>query len=237
MKPSWAKPAILLTCEHGGARVPAAYRQLFTNHKTLLTGHAGSDIGALGAARQLSRQLPAPLIAATTTRLLIDLNRSPTHPKVWSAISRPLSPAVRKTIMLQHYLPYRSEVDNALAALIRRHGRVVHISVHSFTDILQGQQRNADLGFLYDPGRRPEASLCRTLAKEMKQRQPELRVRRNYPYRGTADGLITALRRKYSAGTYIGLELELNQQLFAHRSMWQRIVRNLATTLQKQVHG
>jgi len=38
---------LVLTCEHGGNRVPAAYRALFEGAEALLATHAGYDIGAL----------------------------------------------------------------------------------------------------------------------------------------------------------------------------------------------
>ena len=38
-------------------------------------------------------------------------------------------------------------------------------------------------------------------------------MRRNYPYRGRADGLPTWLRRKFPDRAYVGVEFELNQAL------------------------
>jgi hypothetical protein len=35
-------------------------------------------------------------------------------------------------------------------------------------------------------------------------------VRRNYPYRGAADGLTTSLRRKLNTPRYLGIEIEVN---------------------------
>jgi hypothetical protein len=43
--------------------------------------------------------------------------------------------------------------------------------------------------------------------------RPEWRVRRNYPYRGDADGLTTHLRERLPAREYVGVELEVNQAL------------------------
>jgi hypothetical protein len=40
-----------------------------------------------------------------------------------------------------------------------------------------------------------------------------LRVRRNYPYLGTADGLVSFLRKEFSSELYIGIEIELNQKI------------------------
>jgi hypothetical protein len=41
---------------------------------------------------------------------------------------------------------------------------------------------------------------------------PAFSVRRNYPYRGTADGFTTYLRRQLSSSPYLGIELEINQR-------------------------
>ena len=85
-----AKPTpLLITCEHGGNRVPPRYRPLFRGHQDLLSTHRGFDPGALAMARQLAKALRAPLFVSTTSRLLIDLNRSQGHPKLYSEATRP----------------------------------------------------------------------------------------------------------------------------------------------------
>ncbi|HEX8011112.1 MAG TPA: hypothetical protein VF814_09280 [Casimicrobiaceae bacterium] len=50
---------------------------------------------------------------------------------------------------------------------------------------------------------------------------PRIRVRPNYPYAGNADGLTTYLRRRFPAGSYLGIELEINQR-YAAGSRGQR---------------
>ena len=69
------KETLIITCEHGGNAVPAAYAALFSGHELLLETHRGWDPGALELAGQMASKFDAPLYAATTTRLLIDLNR------------------------------------------------------------------------------------------------------------------------------------------------------------------
>jgi predicted N-formylglutamate amidohydrolase len=59
--------------------VPEAYAGLFTGHQALLDSHRGWDPGALPLGRQMASAFGAPLFASTTTRLLIDLNRSIGH--------------------------------------------------------------------------------------------------------------------------------------------------------------
>lgn len=54
---------------------------------------------------------------------------------------------------------------------------------------------------------------------EIEQRRPELRVRMNAPYRGTANGLGQQHRREFPADRLITVELEVGQHL-VERSAW-----------------
>ncbi len=104
-------------------------------------------------------------------------------------------------------------MQQAAADLLARCGQVLHVAVHSFTPALDGQERSMDLGLLYDPARPREASLAVAWKAVLARQAPHLRVRRNAPYRGAADGLTTSLRRVLGPG-YLGFELEANQRLF-----------------------
>ena len=202
----------LITCEHAGNRVPARYRPLFRDHADLLHSHRGHDPGALLLARELAGALGAPLMVSTVSRLIIDLNRSHGHPRLYSEITRPLPPAARREILLRHYLPYRARVEGWIAAEVDRGGRVLHVSAHSFTPVLGGEVRNADVGLLYDPRRPAEATLCRRWQLALRSLAADIRVRRNYPYTGRSDGLTAWLRRRFPAEGYLGIELEVNQR-------------------------
>jgi predicted N-formylglutamate amidohydrolase len=95
---------------------------------------------------------------------------------------------------------------------------VIHLSIHSFTPELSGVVRDADIGLLYDPARRYEKKLCREWRKKIITINPAIgRVRMNYPYRGTSDGFTTYLRKKMK-GSYLGIEVEINQRLFLELS-------------------
>ena len=204
-----AERSLLLTCEHGGNRVPREYRALFRGREALLASHRGWDPGALAVGRSLARALDAELIAATTTRLLVDLNRSPHNPAVFSELSRGLTRDRRDALLARCHRPHWDRVRAAIAA---RGGRVLHLAVHSFTPVWRGAKRNFEIGILYDPERRRERSLAMAWQRRLRAELPRLGVRRNAPYRGNADGLTTALRREFPAERYLGLELELNQR-------------------------
>ncbi|MBS1200272.1 MAG: N-formylglutamate amidohydrolase [Proteobacteria bacterium] len=205
-------PALLVTAEHGGNRVPAAYRALFASHADVLATHRGYDPGALTVARALAARLGAPLVSSTTTRLLVDLNRSLGHRRLHSEFTRSLPRDERQRIVERHWRPYRDEVERHVVRLIDEGRRVVHVSSHSFTPVLDGKVRNADIGLLYDPGRAAERSLAARWRAALVALQPGLRVRMNYPYTGRADGLARDLRRRFPASRYAGIELEVNQR-------------------------
>lgn len=212
--------------------MPARYAALFADHAALLASHHGYDIGSLVLARELARTCDAPLIAASTTRLLVDLNRSLGHPRLWSPITRTLPPSVRAEVLAEHYRPYRSTVEAMVRSLISQGRRVVHVSAHSFTAELDGVERRADIGLLYDPRRRWERAVCNAWQYAFEERTPHLDVRRNYPYRGTADGLTTALRRGFPATRYAGIELEINQRHPLGRAgSWRRLRRQVIAAL------
>jgi predicted N-formylglutamate amidohydrolase len=184
---------------------------LFRGHARLLDSHRGHDIGARAAARFLERRLGAPLVCGTVTRLLVDLNRSEGHRALLSELTRPLPEPARRELLACHYHPYRDLVASWIDAQLRRGARVLHVSVHSFTPVLDGRPRRADVGLLYDPARPAEKRVCRAWRAELALLEPGATTRLNYPYRGTSDGLVKSLRRRFPKGTYAGVELELNQ--------------------------
>jgi len=203
--------AFLITCEHGGNRIPASCRSLFQGYDELLKTHRGYDPGALLMARELARSFAAPLVTSTVSRLLVDLNRSLGHPHLFSQATRHVTATGRTKIIEQHYLPYRQRVEHLVRQSVSLGRRVVHISSHSFTPVLDGKVRCADVGLLYDPGRDGEVQLCARWKTWLAAGAPALRVRRNYPYAGKGDGLTSYLRQRFPSDAYVGIELEVNQ--------------------------
>lgn len=213
---------LFISCEHGGNEIPDPYRHLFQDSAELLGSHRGYDPGALPLARGLAEGLGVPLKTAVISRLLVDLNRSPSNPALFSPASRSLSKEAQQQLMAQHYWPYRSAVGEKIAGLIACGRQVIHLSVHSFAPVLAGRTRNADLGLLYDPQRSQERPFCLAWKELLQRRQPELKIRCNYPYRGISDGLVRTLRQRFSDDDYLGVELELNQALLAGKKSFPR---------------
>jgi predicted N-formylglutamate amidohydrolase len=175
-------------------------------------------------------------VTSTVSRLLIDLNRSVGHPQLFSAATRGVPAKLRARITEEHYRPYRAQVEDLVGESVSRGRRVIHISSHSFTSELNGKVRHADVGLLYHPGRAGEAVLCARWKASLAALAPQLRVRRNYPYVGKADGLTSHLRRRFPRSAYIGIELEINQAIvFAAGGRWMALRSELIDSLRTAV--
>ena len=222
---------LLLTCEHASNAVPRAYRALFRGRRALLAGHRGYDLFALPVARALARATGAPLHVTQVTRLLVDANRSPGHPALFSRWSKPLPRAERDALQARYHDPHWQRVRDEVTRLHAGGARVVHVGVHSFTPVWNGAAREIDVGLLYDPRRPAERAFCGAWLAALRAADPELRLRRNAPYRGVSNCLPTALRRELPPGRYLGLELELSQALLASAAGRRRAVRAVARAL------
>jgi predicted N-formylglutamate amidohydrolase len=210
--PDYESYGLVITCEHGGNRIPEPYHDLFFFHKALLETHCGFDPGALTMAKELATKFAVPLVASTVSRLLVDLNRSIGHPSLHCEAIRNEPIEVRQQIIKHYYQPYRLQAERMVRQAIADRGNVLHLSSHSFTPVLNGEIRNADIGLLYDPDRMGEAELCKRWKAALKVCAPNLRIRRNYPYLGKGDGLTTWFRQRLTATEYVGIELEINQK-------------------------
>jgi predicted N-formylglutamate amidohydrolase len=224
-----SRDRLVLTCEHGGNRIPREYARLFRGARSTLESHRGWDPGALQLARLVARRLRVRLHAVTWSRLFVEANRSPTNRRIWSRFTADLPKEERARILERWWQPHRRAVEAAVEKG-QRHGRVVHVAMHSFTSELDGEVRNADIAFLYDSRREREAEFCRRWAAILRSIDSSLRLRFNYPYLGKADGLATALRARHPQSRYLGVELEVNQALVGGRR-WRSVQEAIAASL------
>tara|TARA_R110002126_G_scaffold4409_22_gene23257 strand:- start:702 stop:1397 length:696 start_codon:yes stop_codon:yes gene_type:complete len=227
---------LVLTCEHGGNKVPAKHRSLFEGEQRALDSHRGWDPGALDLARQMARRTKRPLVSCTTTRLLVDLNRTRKHPSLFSEWSRRLTDAEREDLLNAHWQPHRAALLEHLEQM--RGETTLHLSVHSFTPRWKGRVRNVDIGLLHDPSRRREREVVLAWRKAILELDPTLRVYLNRPYFGTADGLTTELRGKLPARDYLGIEIEVSQRFpQGTPTRWARLRSDLTNSLVEVLDG
>jgi len=229
---------LVLTCEHAGNAIPAEWRHHFSGMRRLLAGHHGYDIGALALARFFARRFNCDLYFTEYSRLLVDCNRSAHNPAIFSRATGALPPGKKEELLERYYLPYRAGVEREVERLVSQRGSALHVSIHSFTPELGGKTRNADAAFLYDPSREGEKRLCVLWRDALRERASGLKVRFNYPYRGTSDGFTTHLRRSYGQREYLGIELEVNQRHLAgkgssRKRMADAVADSLAAAMEK----
>lgn len=227
-------PALVITCEHGGNLIPAPYAALFEGQQALLETHRGYDPGALVMAEALAEAFEAPLLSSTVSRLLVDLNRSVGHARLHSEVLRNQPRTTREAILALHYQPYRARAEALVRQAIADHGAVIHLSSHSFTPVLDGKLRRADVGLLYDPQRSGEVDLCARWKASLKVCAPGLLVRRNYPYAGKGDGMTRWFRQHLPPDVYVGVELEINQKyVFEGGRPWAALRKAIVESLRQ----
>ena len=216
---------LMLTCEHASNKLPAAFKKAVPAE--VLKTHRAYDIGAVQVFRKLVKfAKPEFYCEGKFSRLFVDLNRTITNKSAFSEYydaleARDKSAAKKAKVQATAYWQeYRAAiekfVDSALkpkTRAARSEPEIVHLGIHSFTPELNGKVRNADIGILYDPTRPQERAYANVIKAEIKRLYPAMKVRFNYPYKGTSDGLTTTLRKKFGP-QYVGIEIEINQRFF-----------------------
>ena len=220
---------LMLTCEHASNRLPASFKKLVP--ADMQQTHRAYDIGALQVFRKLVNfAKPEFSCEGKFSRLFVDLNRTITNKSAFSeyygtleARDKPLAEKA-KAAATAYWKEYRENVEKFVAKNIgaskkgaKNNGKegadIVHLGIHSFTPALNGKVRNADIGILYDPKRPQERAYANVIRGEIKRLYPHMKVRFNYPYKGSSDGLTTSLRKKFGP-RYVGIEIEINQKFF-----------------------
>ena len=211
------KSILILTCEHASNKLPAAFKNAVPAQ--VLKTHRAYDIGAAQVFRKLVKfAKPEFYCEGKYSRLFVDLNRTITNKSAFSDYLRDNAKA--KAQATAYWTEYRTAIEKFVDSAIKpktcaakSEPSVVHLGIHSFTPVLNGKVRNTDIGILYDPARPQERAYANVIKAEIKRLYPTMKVRFNYPYKGTTDGLTTTLRKKFGP-RYVGIEIEINQKFF-----------------------
>lgn len=212
-----AKAILILTCEHASNRLPAAFKKAVPAE--VLKTHRAYDIGAVQVFRKLVKfAKPEFFCEGKFSRLFVDLNRTITNKSAFSDYLRNNENA--KAQATAYWNEYRAAIEKFVDSALKPKTRaaksaptIIHLGIHSFTPVLNGKVRNTDIGILYDPTRPQERAYANVIKDEIKRLYPAMKVRFNYPYKGTSDGLTTTLRKKFGP-RYVGIEIEINQKFF-----------------------
>jgi predicted N-formylglutamate amidohydrolase len=218
---------LILSCEHGGNRISSRYQELLSAR--LLSSHRGYDPGALAVARDFAAATSARLFYSTISRLLVELNRPLGHSQLFYLV---LPGEEQDLLLRRYYFPYWRSIEAAIRRAVRRGRRVVHVSVHSFTPRFRGVRRTTDIGLLFNPRRAREASLCRAWRAAIEQHHPGLVIRLNDPYQGASPSVVAAMRERFPARSYVGVQLEVNQKFpRGEPRRWRELRKRLRASL------
>ena len=216
---------LILTCEHASNKLPAAFKKAVP--ADVQETHRAYDIGACSVFRKLVKfAKPEFFCEGKFSRLFVDLNRTITNKSAFCEYYETLEASDKaaaekaKAQATTYWQEYRTTIEKFVESAIKPNTRaakskpsVVHLGIHSFTPVLNGKVRNADIGILYDPSRPLECAYANVIKAEIKRLYPTMKVRFNYPYKGSSDGLTTTLRKKFGP-RYVGIEIEINQKFF-----------------------
>lgn len=231
---------VVVSVEHASFDLPR-----WTGHLGLseefLRSHHGWDPGAAAVGQRLAEAFDAPLHLGEWSRLLVDLNRSCSNPRVIPSRSghrkipgnADLDLQIRQERLDRYWRPYRMAAEKDLDEAVARHGQALHLSIHSFTPRLRGDIRRNHFGLLYCPSWKAEKAMADSLARWLADSR--YRVRRNYPYSGLDDGFCMRMRAGRSRRRYLGMEIEINQALLRPPTGVARCADVLLGALREQI--
>lgn len=226
-----AGPALIL-CEHASNHIPARYAGLGLSAEAR-ESHAAWDPGARAVALHLAQALDSPMVAARVSRLVYDCNRPPeaasAMPERSEIIEVPgnhgLSAAERAERVTHVYDPFCAAVTQVIAARKAAGRTTALITIHSFTPVWFGQNRDCEIGILHDS----DARLAEAMLAEA-QRLPHRVIRRNDPY-GPEDGVTHSLKLHGLAQGLPNVMIEIRNDLLRDEQAQARMAEEVLTLL------
>lgn len=184
---------VLLCCDHAGQAVPAALNDLGLA-PALLDRHIAYDIGAAEVTRHLADMLDAPAVLGGYSRLVIDLNRPLDDPTSIAAVSdgiavpgnQDLDAAARTRRAQTFFHPYHTDLAGRLTAARNRGVVPALLSIHSFTPVMDGDERPWHIGVLWNRDDRIAGPLMHRLRQGGDRLWPGLCIGDNQPYSARA---------------------------------------------------
>lgn len=222
----------LIVCEHASNHFPAEFGTLGLS-EAQRHAHIAWDPGALGLARGLARRLGAPLVSASVSRLVYDLNRAPDAAGAIAARSEihdipgnaGLGPASRLARVNAVYLPFHAALHAAIARRIATGPAPVIVTVHSFTPVWFGAPRAVEFGVIHDA----DPALAEAVLAEAKARTG-LNAALNAPY-SAADDVTHTLRLQATPYGLMNVMLEIRNDLLDTVAAEDRMAETLAPVL------
>lgn len=230
-----ALSGFVFVCEHASSTLPASAGTLGLSAEAL-SSHIAWDPGALAVAKMLATKLDGTLVHQRFSRLLYDCNRPPESPAAMPEKSeiyeipgnRDLTPAERYARTAAFYVPFHDQVSHEIARVVASGRQPVVVTVHSFTPVYFGKQREVEIGVLHDADSR--------LADAMLDASSggPYRVERNSPY-GPEDGVTHSLRLHAIPYGHPNVMIEVRNDLISNTVDQEIMADHLAALIVKAI--
>lgn len=180
-----SRNALILTCEHASAKIPAGYDNLGLSAAELDT-HIARDKGCGMLTEMLAQKLGCTAFIADYSRLFIDYNRRENEASLILSESdgviikgnQNLSATEREFRLKHFHKPYYAAIFAKIRTLQAQNITPIIFSIHGFTPQLKGGTfRPWNAGILYVK----ENPFALHLLAEL-QKNPDLKIDANVPY-------------------------------------------------------
>ena len=218
---------LLLVCDHASNRFPQSLGSMGLDYLDRVS-HMTLDIGAGAIAESLADKLGATALLCQYSRLVVDCNRELSDNSVFlensEGIDIPgnqnLSSSEKERRVSEIYWPYHNAIESQIYRLRDQGINPVIISIHSFTPVMNGEDREWEMGVLWD---KDQITAEFFLNKLM---DAGFLVGNNEPYSGKAPEDFTIDYHAESIGLpHVGIEIR--QDLINHNEGVERITDTL----------
>ncbi|PCH45225.1 MAG: N-formylglutamate amidohydrolase [Hyphomicrobiales bacterium] len=197
----------LFVCEHASSHIPPEYENLGLQ-EAALTSHIAWDPGALLVTNRLRESFDACAVTGKISRLIYDCNRPPESPSAIPIESERCSIPGNQNLTDDQriarieacYRPFENVLENEISRLPATIGLV---TIHSFTPVYNGRQRDVELGILHDDDSRFADAMLAVAAQHS-----SFNVQRNQPY-GPEHGVTHTLKRHGIKNGLLNVMLEI----------------------------
>ncbi len=148
---------VLLVCDHASNRFPRSLGTMGLDYLDRVS-HIALDIGANAVAETLADNLGATAVLCQYSRLIVDCNRKLIDDSAFLGCSagvdvpgnHKLQESEKEKRASEIYWPYHNTIKNQIVRL-KKHGiDPIVISIHSFTSVMNGNDREWEIGVLWD---------------------------------------------------------------------------------------
>ncbi len=218
---------LLLVCDHASNRFPQSLGSMGLDYLDRVS-HMTLDIGAGAIAESLADKLGATALLCQYSRLVVDCNRELSDNSMFLENSEGINIPGNQNLQINEkerrvseiYWPYHNAIESQIYRLRAQGINPVIISIHSFTPVMNGEDREWEMGVLWD---KDQITAEFFLNKLM---DAGFLVGNNEPYSGKAPEDFTIDYHAESIGLpHVGIEIR--QDLINHDEGVERITDTL----------